>query len=210
MVVASRGPLDCPRGLSTWTNPDILGNTCQKAAPSSPFGPWGTPRTASMKGAMLSTWAGGEGLGARQAEGRQLHSSARATVRAAGHRAGTVSGCARPAAPAPAVHRVAGATRWAVGCQRTVRSPLRVVVVQCLSRSSPPRGVVWGGVGGGSAASGSPVPSSASDPLCGPQWRPPGRHCGFKGDTPVRLDPLGTYDHLGGSFAAESCACSPP
>ena len=23
------------RGLSTWTNPDILGNSCQKAAPSS-------------------------------------------------------------------------------------------------------------------------------------------------------------------------------
>ena len=49
MVVASRGPLDCPRGLSTWTNPDILGNSCQKAAPSSPFVLWGTPRTVNER-----------------------------------------------------------------------------------------------------------------------------------------------------------------
>ena len=28
------------------------------------------------------------------------------------------------------------------------------------------------------------------------QWRPPGRHGGFKGVTPVRLDPLGTDDRL--------------
>ena len=48
-MVASRGPLDCPRGLSTWTNPDILGNSCQKAAPSSPFVLWGTPRTVNER-----------------------------------------------------------------------------------------------------------------------------------------------------------------
>ena len=28
---------------------NILGNTCQKAAPRSPFGPWGTPRTVNER-----------------------------------------------------------------------------------------------------------------------------------------------------------------
>ena len=36
-------------GRSTWTNPDILGNSCQKAAPSSPFVLWGTPRTVNER-----------------------------------------------------------------------------------------------------------------------------------------------------------------
>ena len=40
---------------------------------------------------------------------------------------------------------------------------------------SPPGGGGGGGSGGGRRASGSrarAVPSSSSDPLCGPQWRP--------------------------------------
>ena len=73
LVVASRGPLDCPRGLSRWTNPDTLGNNCQKAAPKPPFVVLGNPQDRLMKGSMLgAAFWGCSRLGNRTIQYRSL------------------------------------------------------------------------------------------------------------------------------------------